>query len=139
MTPSRHRDRPLWQFFLALFLAFFAIQRGQLGAMVYLSEASFALAAAYGLQTGLALGTALGIWLGRRGVVALVIVLGVSVAATSLFEAFYLAVRPPLSVISELLVVAILTGALSLLLRHELGREAGEARSVGESSAPPPG
>lgn len=133
MTRSRHRDRPLWQFFLALFLVFFAIQRGQLGAIVYLSKASSALVVAYGLQTVLALVTALGIGLGRRGVITLVIVLGISVAATSLFEAFYLAVRPLLPVTSEVLVVAILTAALSLLLRRELGVG---ARTAGKSASP---
>jgi hypothetical protein len=119
MTRSTNRDRPLWQFFLALFLVFFAIQRAQLGAMIFLSEASPALVVAYGLQTALALATALGIWLGWSGVVGLVVVLGLAVAATVVFEAFHLAVRSPLPAISQLLVVAIVTAALSLLLRHE--------------------
>ncbi len=134
MTRSTHRDRPLWQFFLALFLVFFAIQRGQLGAMIFLSEASPALVVAYGLQTALALATALGIWLGWLGAVGLVVALGSSVAATVLFEAFHLAVRPLLSATSQLIVVAIVTAALSFLLRHEFNEQ---ERSNGESQPPP--
>ena len=129
MTRSKDRNRPLWQFFLAILLVFFAIQRGQLVAMLFLSDASPVLVGAHALQAGLALATALGIWLGWGGVVALVIVLGLAVAATVLLEAFHLAVRPPLPAISQLLVVLIVTAALSLLLRHEFTGQGRSSRS----------
>lgn len=89
MTRSTNRDRPLWQFFLAILLVFFAIQRGQLTAMLFLSGASPALVIAYGLQVALALATALAIWLGWGRAVAFVILLGLAVAGTVLLEAFH--------------------------------------------------
>lgn len=115
------RDRGLWQFFLAIFVLSFSIQRVQVAVVAYLSEASDLRIIAYGIQAALGLVTALGIWLGRLWVLGVLIAWGLGVAATVLLETLLLEVRPPISALAELIFVAVLTVGLFLLLRYEFG------------------
>jgi len=114
-------SRPLWQIFLVLFLVSFVIHRGAATFVVYTGEIGAALFAAYAFQTLAGALAALGVWLGRSWVLGVVLVLGTAVAGTSLLEAFFLGVRPAAGAVTEVLVAAVATGALFLVLRHELG------------------
>lgn len=126
----------LWQFFLAVFLFFFAVQRGAMAVMFELSDAPLVLVAAYGIQVVAGLMTAVGVGLGRLWSVAALIVLGICVASTALLEGFFLDLRSPFVAVSQLLVVAIMTGALALLLRYEFSRRSREDRAgAGEDGA----
>jgi hypothetical protein len=118
-------DRPLWWILIPLFLVGLAIHRATIGFVLYTTEMSPALVAAYGLQTAVALAAALAIWLGRSWTVGILLVLGTMVAAAALLEGFWLGLRPPIVSVSEVLVIALSTGAFPLVMRREFGGEGG--------------
>ena len=93
--------------------------------MLYETEMSPALVAAYVLQTASALAAAVAIWLGRPWTVGILLALGALLAAASLLEGFWLGLRPPVVSVSEVLVIALSTGALALVMRREFGGEGG--------------
>ncbi|TMA32259.1 MAG: hypothetical protein E6J87_13445 [Deltaproteobacteria bacterium] len=118
-------DRPLWQMLLPLFLIGLTIHRATIGFVLYETEMSPALVAAYVLQTASALAAAVAIWLGRPWTVGILLALGALLAAASLLEGFWLGLRPPVVSVSEVLVIALSTGALALVMRREFGGEGG--------------
>jgi len=118
-------DRPLWQMLIPLFLIGLAIYRATIGFVLYETEMSPALVAAYVLQTASALAAAVAIWLGRPWTVGILLALGALLAAASLLEGFWLGLRPPVVSVSEVLVIALSTGALALVMRREFGGEGG--------------
>jgi multisubunit Na+/H+ antiporter MnhB subunit len=59
--------------------------------------------------------------MGRPGSVALVLVLGTMLAASAILEGFWLDLRSPIAAMSQVLVIAVSTGALAVALRHEFG------------------
>jgi hypothetical protein len=111
--------RPLWQILIPMFLIGVAAHRAALGFALYETEMGPAVAALYALQTGAALATALAIWLGRPWSVGVLIALGVILCGAALVEGFWLGLRPPMASISELMMIALLTGALALVFRRE--------------------
>lgn len=124
-------ERPLWQILLTLLLLGFLVRRGAVGVMLYLDGAAPAgLVGAYVAQVAIGLVAAAGLWLGRRWVLAALLVLGVAIGGTALLESL-LGLRPILAAVAELLVVALGIGALFLILRHELGGGPRDAREPG--------
>jgi len=88
-----------------------------------------AIVAAYGLQSAVALATALAIWLGRAWAVGVFIAFGIVLAAAALFEGFWLGLRPPMASLSEMLMIVLSTGALALVFRREF-RSGGDRSEV---------
>lgn len=119
--------RPLWQIFLCLFLLAFIARRVAVAFLVRAEGFEPVLVAAYALQVAAGLAVVVGLWLARSWTIGAVLALGVLVGATALFEGFFLGLMPGVAAVSQLLVVAVATGLLVLLLRHELG-ESGSAR-----------
>jgi hypothetical protein len=113
-------NQPLWQIFLTIFALGFMLQRAAGAVVVYLADGPPMLLAGFALQIAAAFATALGLWLSRGWVVAAIACVGISVVATS-FLGVYLHVWPAPIAISQSLVAALATGALALMLRHELG------------------
>jgi hypothetical protein len=114
-------DRPLWQMLIPIFLIGVAAHRAALGFALYAAHMGPAVAALYGLQTAAALATALAIWLGRAWAVGVLIALGMILGGAALLEGFWLGLRPPMASVSELLMIALSTGALALVFRREFG------------------
>lgn len=115
-------DRPLWQILLTLFVVAFTAQRAVVAFLLAdlgASDAAGAIAAPYVVQALAGAATALGLWLGHRWVLGALVLLGLVVAATGLFESFYLGVRPPLAAVGQVAVAALATGAMFLILDHE--------------------
>jgi hypothetical protein len=80
------------------------------------------------IQTVLALVTAGALWQGRSWSVTALLLLGASLATSALLESFGLGIRPPITAVGEILVVALSTGALAWALRREFsvsGRDGG--------------
>jgi hypothetical protein len=112
-------NRPLWQIFLTIFALGFMVQRAAGAVVVYLDGGPPVLLAGLALQFAAAFATALGLWLCRRWVVAAMACVGISVVATSLLGVYLRAWPAPIA-ISQSLVAALATGALALMVRHEL-------------------
>jgi hypothetical protein len=123
--------RPLWQILLTLFVLAFVLRRVAVVWTVQLSTGAgaggpdAALLGAYGVQGLAGLGTALGLWLGRRWVLAALVVLGASVAGTALLEAFVWGVRPPAAAVGSVAATVLATGLLYAVLRHEFFSDEG--------------
>ena len=114
-------DRPLWQILIPLLLIGLAVQRAALGFALYATQMGPAFVAAYALQTATALAAAVAIWLGRSWTVGVVLALGTMLAAASLLEGFWLGLRPPIASVTEVLIIALSTGAFALVMRREFG------------------
>jgi|SRR5688572_20362622 len=112
-------DRPLWQTLIPLFLIGVAAHRAALGFALHATHIEYAVVVLYGLQTSAAIAAAIAIWLGRMWAVGMLIALGVILAGAVLLEGFWLGLRPPLAAVSELLIIALSTAALSFVLRRE--------------------
>ena len=112
-------DRPLWQILIPIFLLGVAAHRAALGFALHASHMGPSVVAAYGLQTAAALATALAIWQGRSWAVAVLLVLGMLLATSALLEGFWLGLRPPIVAVGEVMMIALSTGALALVFRHE--------------------
>ena len=122
-------DRPLWQILIPIFLIGVAAHRAALGFALYANHMGPAVAAVYGIETIAALATALAIWLGRTWAVGVLIVLGMILGGAALLEGFWLGLRPPMSSVGELLMIALSTAALALVFRREFGH-GGEQREA---------
>ena len=118
-------DRPLWQILIPIFLLGVAAHRAALGFALYESEMGPAVTAAYGVQAAAAVATAVAIWLGRAWAVGVLVVLGILLAAAALLEGFWLGLRPPMASVSEMVMIALSTGALALVFRREFSRDRG--------------
>jgi hypothetical protein len=122
-TVEGSEGRPLWQILLTLFLAAYALYRGLAAGALFAAGAeapSFAIALA--AQAVMGAVAAIAMWLGRPWVVGALIAFGVTVAATSLLNAFVLGVRPAAAAVAEVVVAGIATAALALAMRHEFSR-----------------
>lgn len=122
-------NRPLWQIFLVLLLLGLALQRGFFAWAVSAPGEAALVSVVAGACAALALATAIALWLGHTATVPLLVTLGIALAAAALIEAFAWGIRPPVSAISTVIVVALSTGALALALRGELRGEGGDERS----------
>jgi hypothetical protein len=127
LNPSM--DRPLWQILIPIFLIGIAAHRAALGFALYASHLGATVAMLYGIQTTAALATALAIWLGRAWAVGALIALGVILCGAALLEGFWLGLRPPMASVSELLMIALSTGALALVFRREF-KSGGDPREA---------
>lgn len=116
-------DRPLWQMILSFFLVAFAVHRGAAAAMAWLGEAHPALFLAFAAETLAALATAVGLWFGRRWVIFALVVLGIAIAATAILESVVIGAAAIPYAAARVLVAALGTGALAMVLRHELRGE----------------
>jgi hypothetical protein len=125
-------ERPLWQILIPIFLIGVAVHRAALGFALGASHLGAAVVAIYALQVGAAFAAALAIWLGRPWAAGVVIALGVVLCAAALFEGFWLGLRPPMASLSEMLMIALSTGALALVFRREFrgGRDQREAQGT---------
>lgn len=115
-------DRPLWQILLSLLLLGLGLQRALLAWTAGMAGLD-AVAVVAGICAALAVATAVALWAGHSATIALLVALGIALAAAALLEAFAWGVRPPVTAISMVIVVALSTGALALALRHEFGRD----------------
>jgi hypothetical protein len=116
-------DRPLWQIMLAILFVGVAAQRAAVGFALAGAEVEPSLFAAYCLQGAAAIAAAIGVWAGRPWAIGAVLALGATLVAGALLESFWLGVRPAITAVSQMLIVALSTGALALVLRRELRAE----------------
>jgi hypothetical protein len=115
--PPMHR--PLWQIVLTLLIVGFVVRSGAAAVVAFLAEGEPSLLAAYAFQTAAGVATALGLWLGRPWVLGALVVLAVAIAASAFLESLVLGIRPLVTALGEVLIVAVATGALFLALRRE--------------------
>ena len=116
-------DRPLWQTLIPLFLIGVAAHRAALGFALDATQMGTAVVMLYGLQTAAALAAAIAIWLGRAWAVGVLVALGTILGGAVLLEGFWLGLRPPIAAVSELLIIALSTGALAFVFRREFGND----------------
>lgn len=114
--------RPLWQFVLTLFAVLFATARitTALAISTAAPEGDLILPGAHGAQSLLALATAAGLWAGRPWVRIPLVILGLTVMGTAIVEAS-MGLRPFVFAISQILVAAFATAALTFVLTREFG------------------
>lgn len=124
-------NRPLWRIFLTIFVGAFAAQRGVV-AVAFLADGTLlapggarVVAIAHGVEALAAAVSAVGIWLGRRWVLAALGVLGTAIAASGLIDAFHAGIRSPFAAVSQAMAAALFTGGLVFLLNRELDDGAG--------------
>ena len=119
-------DRPLWQILIPILLLGVGAHRAALGFALSASHMGPAVVVSYGLQTAAALATALAIWRGAPWAVGMLLVLGMLLVAGALLEGFWLGLRPPIASVSEVLMIALSTGALALVFRREFDSDLDE-------------
>jgi len=131
-------DRPLWQTLLGIFVVGLAVRSAAVAYVCFHSDVGAELLGpAYAAQAVAAAVTALGLFLGRRFVLAALVLLGITVAGIAILEGFVLGVQPALFALSQVLVAALATAALFYVLDRELGSPA-DRRALGIRDDPRP-
>ncbi len=128
-------ERPLWQILLVILVLAFVVRSTAVAVTAFLASAEPILLAFPVLQAAAGVAMVVGLWLGRAWVLGALVVLAVSVVASAFVQSVALGVRPIVSAVSEVLAVAVATGALFLALRHEFAT-GGVERGDGEEDDP---
>ncbi len=110
-------NRPLWQILFALSYAALAVQRVIVGHLTIDGSADPALVATWALVVAFAAATAVGVWIERSWAVATLVGTGVLLVVATL-QQVWLGTLPVAASVSEMSIVALITGALALALRH---------------------
>jgi hypothetical protein len=131
--------RPLWRTVMFVLLASLALHRGAAAYMAFDGGLGTGMAAGLALQSLFALATALGILLGRRWVLGMVVALGASLVGTALTVGLAQGAAAAFPALSASLVLGLGCAGLYLFLRHELAPERASGAGPAAGPGPDPG